>query len=50
MVLGEFSFTLAEALRENSRKAVCDFSSSAPLTEEMVILVFALREGGRGWD
>ncbi len=57
MVLGESLFTspsfpvlsstLAQALGENSHKAVCEISS-APLTEEQVILVPAWGEGFRG--
>ncbi len=41
------SSTLAQALGENSRKAVCDISSSATLTEEQVILVPAWGRGSR---
>jgi hypothetical protein len=32
------SSTLAQALGENSQKAVCDIFSAAPRTEEQVIL------------
>jgi hypothetical protein len=42
------SSTLAQALGENSLKAVCDISSSAPLTEEQVILVRTWPEEGGG--
>jgi hypothetical protein len=42
------SSTLAQALGENSRKAVCDISSSAPLTEEQVIMVPTWEKGSRG--